>query len=45
MVIFAILIGAWATMITIASKNRPDKVPLEHLDEIKRSTPDSPAGS
>ena len=44
-VIFAILIGAWATMITIASKNRPDKVPLEHLDEIKRSTPDSPAGS
>ena len=42
--IFLTLIGAWTTMIVVASKNRPEKVPLEHLDEIERSTPNSPAG-
>jgi hypothetical protein len=31
-VIFLVLIGAWTTMILIASKNRPEKVPLEHLE-------------
>ena len=44
-VIFAVLIGAWTTMIIIASKNRPEKVPLEHLDDIPRSTPAFPADS
>lgn len=29
--IFLVLIGAWTTMIFIAGKNRPEKVPLEHL--------------
>ena len=42
-VVFAILIGAWTTMIVIAAKNRPEKVPLEHLDAIPRSVPDSTA--
>ena len=30
---FALVIGAWATVITIANKNRPAKVPLEHLQQ------------
>ncbi len=41
-IIFAVLIGAWTTMIVIAKKNRPEKVPLEHLDSIPQSTPDFP---
>jgi hypothetical protein len=44
-IIFAILIGAWTTMIVIASRNRPEKVPLENLDAIPQSTPDFPANS
>ena len=27
---FALVIGAWATIITLANKHRPEKVPLEH---------------
>lgn len=42
-IVFAILIGAWTTMIVIASKNRPESVPLEHLDAIPRATPNTPA--
>lgn len=41
-IIFAILIGAWTIMIVIASRNRPEKVPLEHLDAVPQSTPDFP---
>ncbi len=41
-VIFAVLIGAWTTMYFIASRNRHEKVPLEKLDDIPRSTPDFP---
>ncbi len=44
-IIFAILICAWTTMYVVASKNRPEKVPLEHLDAIPQSTPDFPADS
>ena len=42
-VIFVLLIGAWTAMYMIASRNRPEKVPLEQLDDIQRSTPDFPA--
>ena len=34
-VIFLFLISAWTTLILIASKNRPEKVPLEHLDDLE----------
>ena len=37
-VVFLVLIAAWTTMILIASKNRPEKVPLEHLQS--RETPE-----
>ena len=42
-IIFGVLIGAWTTMYMIASKNRHEKIPLEQLDAVPRSTPDFPA--
>lgn len=32
-VAFALLIGAWTFLITIASRNAPDPVPLENAPE------------
>ena len=29
---FALVIGAWTVIITLANKHRPEQVPLEHLE-------------
>ena len=33
LLVFIALIGAWTAMVVIASKNRPEKVPLEHRQQ------------
>ena len=30
---FALVIGVWTTFIILANKNRPEQVPLEHLQK------------
>lgn len=42
---FALLISAWTSMIVIAVKNRPEEVPLEHLDNVRHSGEEDRAGT
>ena len=39
---FALIIAGWVFVITIANKNRPEKIPLEHLQQGSVGVPPTP---
>ena len=42
---FVLLLSAWTTMIFIAVKNRPESVPLEHVEAKSHKEPTRAPGS
>ena len=36
---FLLVIGAWTTIIMLANKYRPEKVPLEHIEQPVQPNP------